>query len=110
VSQIWPRPTRERWPKLTQIADVHRHTKQLRDDVKIFTTLWKGDGVVLLTKEQQKALVKSRPKVFKPVKGGWGRKGSTMVILRAADRKTVHHALSLAWSNKAPKTSKPRSN
>jgi hypothetical protein len=53
----------------------HMDHPDFRVNRKIFATLWKGDGVVLLTKEQQKALVKSRPKVFKPVKGGWGRKG-----------------------------------
>jgi len=37
---------------------------------KIFATLWKGEGVVLLAREQQAALIGSKPKVFTPVKGG----------------------------------------
>ena len=69
---------------------------------KIFATLWKGNGVVLLQPEQQSALVKSHPSIFTPVKGGWGRKGSTTVLLAAADEESVRRALSLAWKNKAP--------
>ena len=89
------------------VEGSHMDHPDFRVNGKIFATLWKEDGVLLLTKEQQEALVKSKPKVFMPVKGGWGRKGSTTVLLRAADQKSLHDALSLAWGNKAPKARKP---
>jgi hypothetical protein len=56
-----------------------------RVEGKIFATLWKGDGVLLLKPDQQARLVKSEPDVFVPVNGGWGRKGSTTVHLGVAD-------------------------
>jgi len=71
---------------------------------KIFATLWKGNGVLLLRREQQALLVKSDPGVFAPVNGGWGRKGSTTVHLDVADEESVRRALSVAWRNKAPLT------
>ena len=42
---------------------------------KIFATLWKGNGVVLLRPEQQAVLVKSHPETFSPVKGRMGTEG-----------------------------------
>jgi hypothetical protein len=65
---------------------------------KIFATLWKDDGVVVLTREQQEKLVRSKPDVFTSAKGGWGQKGSTVVLLQRADQKSVREALSLAWN------------
>ena len=85
----------------------HMDHPDFRVNGKIFATLWKGDGVLILKKEQQEALVKSKPNVFMPVKGGWGRKGSTTVLLPTADQKSVRDALSLAWGNKASKARKP---
>jgi len=67
---------------------------------KIFATLWKGNGVVLLRPEQQAVLVKSHPETFSPVKGRWGLKGSTTVLLDVADELTVKGAMMTAWSNK----------
>ena len=82
----------------------HTNHPDFRVGGKIFATLWKGDGVVLLAREQQAALIGSKPKVFTPVKGGWGRKGSTTVHLESADEKSVREAPALAWSNKAAKS------
>jgi hypothetical protein len=45
---------------------------------KIFATLAYPDkkwGMVKLTPEQQEEVVRAEPKVFEPVKGGWGRGG-----------------------------------
>ena len=85
----------------------HMDHPDFRVQGKIFATLWEDDGVVMLTREQQEELVRSKPNVFMPVKGGWGRKGSTTVILQNADPKSVHEALSLAWSNKAKHDVRP---
>jgi hypothetical protein len=71
---------------------------------KIFATLWpeEGRGVVMLTSEQQKVVVEFKPAVFTPVPGGWGRRGSTNVSLRAADEMSLTSVLLMAWRNKAP--------
>jgi Protein of unknown function (DUF419). len=75
---------------------------------KIFATLWpkEGRGVVMLTPEQQKVLVELKPTVFTPVPGGWGRRGSTNVNLRAADEMSLTSVLLMAWRNKAPTSNK----
>jgi hypothetical protein len=85
----------------------HMNHPDFRVGGKIFATLWKGNGVVLLTKEQQNSLMISRPEVFTPVKGGWGERGSTTVHLEVADKKLIRTALSIAWRNKAPGSVKP---
>jgi hypothetical protein len=92
------------------IEGSHMDHPDFRVGGKIFATLFKGNGVVLLTPRQQEALIKSKPQIFVPVKGGWGRKGSTTVLLQEADKKSVREALSLAWANKAPeiRDSRPR--
>ena len=71
---------------------------------KIFATLGYPDelwGMVKLTPEQQEAFVESHPKVFAPVKGGWGLRGATNVRLKAASRRTLGPALETAWRNVA---------
>src|SRR5207247_1820394 len=78
----------------------HMNHPDFRVRGKIFATLWKGDGVLLLRPDQQALLVKSDPRVFTPVNGGWGRKGSTTVHLDVADEGSVRRALSVAWLNK----------
>lgn len=73
---------------------------------KIFATLGYPTSefaVVLLSPDVQTSLVKAEPAMFSPVKGGWGRRGSTHVHLKAADRKIVASALQVAWKSKAPK-------
>jgi len=71
---------------------------------KIFATVGyprQGLGVVMLTPEQQELFVRTEPKTFVPVPGGWGKKGSTHVMLRAAKQAAVREALSIAWRNRA---------
>ena len=72
---------------------------------KIFATLGAPDasfGMVKLTPEQQEGFVDKWPKVYVPVKGGWGRGGATNVRLAAATAATLRPALELAWRNVAP--------
>jgi hypothetical protein len=59
--------------------------------------------MVKLTAEQQSMLVEAEPEIFRPVPGGWGKRGSTNVRLARADRATLLSALTLAWTNAAPK-------
>lgn len=73
---------------------------------KIFATLGYPDeswGMVKLTPEQQEEFVREDPDVFRPVPGGWGRKGNTHVCLAAATEETLRPAFRAAWRNIAPK-------
>ena len=72
---------------------------------KIFATLWpkEGWGVLILTPEQQEGFVADAPAMFVPVKGGWGRRGCTHVILKKATRRSLKIALAVAWRNAAPR-------
>jgi hypothetical protein len=73
---------------------------------KIFATLsppGEGWGMVKLTPEQQALFVRTAPKVFQPIPGGWGRQGCTKVLLDAADEPSVRQALIAAWRKIAPK-------
>jgi len=72
---------------------------------KIFATLWPDEewGVVMVSPEEQARLLELAPEIFTPVKGGWGRRGSTQVRLEAADEPMLDDALTTAWRRIAPK-------
>ena len=73
---------------------------------KIFATLGYPDknwGMIKLTPEQQRIFIPSRPGVFAPAPGAWGRQGSTLVHLKDAHPDTVREAMTAAWHNRAPK-------
>jgi hypothetical protein len=73
---------------------------------RIFATLgYPDDGwaMVKLTREQQEAFVSAEPKVFAPVKGGWGKGGATSVRLTPAKKRSLRLALAMAWRNVAPR-------
>jgi|SRR5580658_2046691 hypothetical protein len=87
-------------------ASHHGHA-DFRAGKRIFATLgypsedW---GMVKLTREQQSVLVEAEPDIFRPLPGKWGSKGSTNVRLAAADQVTLQSALTMAWTNVAPKS------
>jgi hypothetical protein len=88
------------------IEAAHMGHPDFRVGGRIFATLGyprNGLGVVMLTPEQQELFVRSEPKTFTPVPGGWGKKGSTHVQLRTAKKSAVREALAVAWRNRAPK-------
>jgi hypothetical protein len=73
---------------------------------KIFATLGLADegfGVLLLSPEQQAGMVEDAPEVFSPVPGGWGKKGSTRVLLAKVKPDVLEGALRMAWKKRAPK-------
>jgi hypothetical protein len=79
----------------------------------IFATLSlesQGYGVLVLTPEQQAGMVEDAPEVFSPVPGGWGRAGSTRVLLSAAAPDIIESALRTAWQSRLAKNTrkKPR--
>ena len=72
---------------------------------KIFATLGPDEerAMVKLPVDQQKSFVSYDPEVFQPASGAWGRRGSTIVRLSAANELAVRQALIAAWRSTAPK-------
>jgi len=88
------------------IQSVHMRHPDFRVGGKIFATLGypnKDSAVVKLSRDEQTKLDQINPEVVKPVKGAWGRRGSTNIHLPAARMDLVHEALTAAWRNTAPK-------
>jgi hypothetical protein len=88
------------------LESAHMNHPDFRVRGKIFATLPSPDGdrgMVKLTPDQQQTFVRTEPAVFTPVKGGWGRRGATSVLLEKADEAGVRQALIIAWRNVAPK-------
>jgi hypothetical protein len=80
--------------------NAHMGHPDFRVNGKIFATLNYPDknwGMVQLPLEQQDNLSREHPKVFVPVKGAWGRQGSTNVLLGAVDPGTLERALRVAF-------------
>jgi hypothetical protein len=88
------------------VESAHMNHPDFRVGGKIFATLGYPDAacaMVKLTAEQQRAFMHAEPQTFRPVKGGWGRRGSTQVRLAAARTPALRSALESAWRNVAPK-------
>ncbi|MDP1660967.1 MAG: MmcQ/YjbR family DNA-binding protein [Phycisphaerales bacterium] len=71
---------------------------------KIFATLIDDEagevGVVMLTPQEQAALIAEAPGVFEPVSGKWGEGGATRVLLKRAGKRLVRRAVEMAWRGK----------
>jgi len=87
------------------IEQSHMGHPDFRVGGKIFSTLGPDEdwGMVKLTPQEQASLIRAEPDVFQPASGAWGRRGCTIIRLRAAKELTVKHALIAAWRNTAPK-------
>ena len=73
---------------------------------KLFATLGYPDeawGMVKLTPGQQVSFVAADPTMFVPVKGAWGRRGCTNVLLKKVTKARLFPAMVAAWRNVAPK-------
>jgi hypothetical protein len=84
---------------------LHHNHPDFRVGKRVFATLAYPDstwGMVKLTPLQQARFVALHPKVFVPVKGAWGARGSTNVKLSSATRVALRPALVEAWKNTAP--------
>ena len=94
------------------VEGAHMGHADFRANGRIFATLGSPDdtmGMVQLTPDEQTVVVEGAPAIFRPVKGGWGLKGCTNVILAKADKATVLSALTLAWKGQmAKKPARPR--
>jgi hypothetical protein len=83
----------------------HFDTADFRVRNKIFATLREADAraVLKLSPDEQQLVMATSPGMFEPVKGSWGLKGWTRVVLDRADSDTVRHAMGMAWRSVAPK-------
>jgi|SRR5208282_2906919 len=85
---------------------AHMSHPDFRVGGKIFATLGYPDktcGMVKLSPEEQHYFSKAEPDVFIPVKGAWGRRGATSIVLKAAKKDILAKAIRAAWGNTAPK-------
>ena len=88
------------------IESAHMHHPDFRVAGKIFATIGYPDenwAVVKLKPDEQEEFVRNNPEVFKPVKGAWGRQGSTNIYLPAARIDIVQRRAHCRWRNTAPK-------
>ena len=83
------------------VEGAHMGHPDFRLNGRIFATLTSDGarGMVKLTPEQQREFLKQDRAAFVPASGAWGRQGSTMVSLSAANPPTVRAAMTLAWEN-----------
>ena len=92
---------------------MHMRHPDFRVNGRIFATLdypSKGWAMVKLPPDEQKGFVQADP-AFVPVKGAWGLKGCTNVLLEKAKKTMVRSALAEAWqeaSTKKPTTAKKK--
>jgi hypothetical protein len=71
---------------------------------KIFATLGYPNGksgMVKLNSEQQELLVSTKPAIFTPASGAWGKRGSTLINLEKIDERTAASAMQMDWENVA---------
>jgi len=85
---------------------AHMSHPDFRVAGKIFATLGypnKTRAMVKLSPEDQHNFTKDHPDAFVPVKGAWGRRGATSVLLKTATAEVVQKAIEAAWRFSAPK-------
>src|SRR2546423_10825617 len=88
------------------VGAAHMGHPDFRVGGRIFATLGyqnEGRGVLLLSPEEQQEIISQHPKMFEPVPGGWGRRGSTQVVLPRITRPAVKPLMRKAWQRNAPK-------
>jgi hypothetical protein len=84
------------------VESEHNGHPDFRVGGRIFATLGYPDpqwAMVKLRLEQQEMLTSAEPAIFAPVKGAWGKRGSTLLRLERADETTARSAIAMAWSN-----------
>ena len=84
------------------IKAAHMDHPDFRVRGKIFASLGYPDehwGMVKLTPDQQRALMKKAPGVFNPCSGAWGVRGATQVHLATVKQRVLREALSAAANN-----------
>jgi hypothetical protein len=85
------------------VESSHMHHPDFRVGGKIFATVGYPDdehAVVMLSPDEQEGFVAEFPRAFAPVKGAWGKRGSTQINLAAAHPEAVAEAVRLAWQRR----------
>lgn len=97
------------------MESAHMGHPDFRVNGRIFATLQYPDehwGMVKLSPEEQHGFARTNPEAFIPVKGAWGRQGSTSVRLEAVGAAELEEALQSAWRKagigKAARTTRRR--
>jgi hypothetical protein len=90
------------------VEGEHMAHPDFRANGRIFATISKDAkwGMVTLTPEQQRDVMRADPETFVPAAGAWGRGGSTMVNLASAESDAVGEAMTLAWQETVKKAAK----
>jgi hypothetical protein len=91
-------------PDATEV--YRRGHSEFRVERRMFASLGGPADTVAtlnLTPEQQSVFMHAAPRAFVSVPGGWGRLGSTNVLLAFAKDTMVESAVQAAWRNVAPK-------
>jgi hypothetical protein len=70
-----------------------------RAERKSFATIEDDVAILRLSQHQQARLIATAPEMFAPASSGWGRLGSTIVRLEAAEEAEVRDAVATAWHN-----------
>jgi hypothetical protein len=89
----------------------HMGSPDFRVGGRIFATLasqTQGYGNLMLTPEQQADFITELPKVFLPIRGGWGRMGMTHIRLEEASEDVLTGALRAAWALRKEKNARPK--
>ena len=97
------------FPDVSESA--HMNHPDFRTAGRIFATLGYPDkehAMVVLPPEEQARLIREHSKMVTPAKGAWGKRGSTVVRLDAADAATVRDALEIAWRWRRDRRSRTR--
>ena len=94
------------------IERAHMGHPDFRVNGRIFASLHSQDrfGMVILTPDEQRIVMRNDPGMFEPSSGAWGRQGCTNVRLADAEEGPVRAALILAWeriSQKPPRKPRP---
>ena len=88
------------------VEQEHMGKPSFRVRKKIFAVLHPGEKrvVLKLSLVDQSVFDDYDPTVFRPVEGGWGRQGWTVVELPKVKKEVLREALLSAWLSVAPKT------
>lgn len=87
----------------------HMGAADFRVGGRIFATLASqhlGYGNLMLSPEQQAALLDEEPDMFLPIAGGWGRMGMTHIRLDKANAHVLSGVLEMAWRLRKEKNAK----
>jgi hypothetical protein len=83
------------------VEGMHMEHPDFRVHGRIFASLGYPDqehGMLKLARVDQADYLHNSPEAFTPVKGAWGRRGSTCVKLSTVRKADLRRALLSAWS------------